>query len=219
MLATLGIRRSPRFLLSEPPFHRRLVSEGAAFLVADILKDTGRLLPLHGKRIEYGKEWFAFKTGTSYGYRDAWTAAYTPRNTVVVWMGNPTGKAHPELVGSQAAAPAIVEILRGLPPSGWYDPPQQVIMRTVCALSGRPIAPACPVGRLDYALEGISSSRACPMHVIRDGSARTVWPAELEEFALRRSLTPRRSRKRRSHLRSPARGIFSHRSEGIRGWR
>ena len=189
MLATLGIRRSPRFLLSEPPFHRRLVSEGAAFLVADILKDTGRLLPLHGKRIEYGKEWFAFKTGTSYGYRDAWTAAYTPRNTVVVWMGNPTGKAHPELVGSQAAAPAIVEILRGLPPSGWYDPPQQVIMRTVCALSGRPIAPACPVGRLDYALEGISSSVPCPMHVIRDGSARTVWPAELEEFALRRSLT------------------------------
>lgn len=189
MLATLGVRRSPRFLKSEPPFHRRLVSEGGAFLVADILKDTGRLLPLHGKRIEYGREWFAFKTGTSYGYRDAWTAAYTPRNTVVVWMGNPTGKAHPELVGSQAAAPAIVEILRALPPSGWYDAPPQVITRTVCALSGHPLAPACPVGRLDYALEGVSSSVPCPMHVIRDGSTRTVWPAELEEFALRRSLT------------------------------
>ncbi len=189
MLATLGIRRMPRFLRNDPPYRRRLVSEGAAFLVADILKDTGRLLPLHGKRIEHAREWFAFKTGTSYGYRDAWTAAYTPRNTVVVWMGNPTGKAHPELVGLQAAAPPIVEILRSLPPAGWYATPQQVITRTVCALSGHPIAPACPSGRPDYALEGVSSSVPCPMHVIRDGSARTVWPAELEEFALRRSMT------------------------------
>ena len=189
MLAALGVRRTPRFLRNEQTFQQRIASEGASFLVADILKDTGRLLPVHGKRIEHGREWFAFKTGTSYGYRDAWTAAYTPRNTVVIWMGDPTGTPHPELVGIQAAAPAIVEILRSLPPAGWYAPPPRVVTRTVCALSGRPMGPSCPVGRTDYALEGVSSTAPCPLHVIRNGAAEIVWPAELEEFALRRSLS------------------------------
>ncbi len=188
-LARLGTRQNARFLKSEPILKRRIASEAAAFMVADILRDTGRLLPLHGKRIEFGAEWFAFKTGTSYGYRDAWTAAYTPKNTVVVWMGDPSGRAHPELVGARAATPARVEILRGLPPAGWYEPPPLVSTRTVCALSGRPISPLCPTGRLDYYIEGVSSQEPCSMHAMKDGVARIVWPAELEEFASGRSVS------------------------------
>ena len=188
MLAGLGVRRVPWFLASEAPPARRVVPEGAPFLVADILKDTGRLLPIHRARIEGKKDWFAFKTGTSYGYRDAWTAAYNPRYTVVVWMGDPVGSPHPELVGLSAAAPAVVEILRALPAGGWYDQPADVETREVCTLSGAPPSPACLSTRKDYWIEGASSSAPCSMHVIRDGEKTVRWPAELEEFARRRSL-------------------------------
>ncbi|MBL3540089.1 penicillin-binding protein 1C [Aminivibrio sp.] len=188
VLATLGIRRQPRFLAGEGLPERRILPEAAPFLVADILKDTGRLLPVHGRRIESRRDWFAFKTGTSYGYRDAWTAAYNPRHTVVVWMGDPSGGSHPELVGLSAAAPAIVEILRALPATDWYEPPPGVESRTVCTLSGAPPSPVCPSTRTEYAIAGISSTTPCTLHVIRNGSPAERWPAELEEFALRRSL-------------------------------
>jgi len=188
VLATLGVHRRPRFLDGEGLPERRILPEAAPFLVADILKDTGRLLPVHGRRIEHRRDWFAFKTGTSYGYRDAWTAAYNPRHTVVVWMGDPSGAPHPELVGLSAAAPAIVEVLRALPASDWYEPPAGVESRTVCTLSGAPPSPACPSTRTEYAIAGISSTTPCTMHVIRNGSPAERWPAELEEFALRRSL-------------------------------
>lgn len=188
-LATLGVRRNPRFLKDEPQMSHRLASEAAAFMTADILRDTGRLLPLHGRRIEFGEEWFAYKTGTSYGYRDAWTAAYNPRYTVVVWMGDPSGKAHPELVGANVAAPAIVEILRDLPFAGWYDRPAQINTRSVCALSGQPVSPVCPLSRLDYSIKGVSSSIPCSMHAVRDGIPSIVWPVELEEFAQRKPVS------------------------------
>jgi penicillin-binding protein 1C len=188
VLANLGIRRVPWFLASDAPPGRRIVREGASFLTADILKDTGRLLPVHRARIEGKKDWFAFKTGTSYGYRDAWTAAYNPRYTVIVWMGDPKGSPHPELVGLSAAAPAVVELLRALPRGGWYDTPEEVLTREVCSLSGSPPSPACLSTRKDYWIEGTSSSAPCSMHVIRDGKKTVLWPAELEEFARRRSL-------------------------------
>ena len=188
MLANLGIRRSPVFLRDEILPERRIVSEGAAFLIADILKDTGRLLPVQGKRIEREKGWFAFKTGTSYGYRDAWTAAYNPKYTVIIWMGDPSGKPHGELVGLHAAAPVIVEILRSLPEAGWYEIPSGVETRAVCVLSGDPPSPVCPSTRIEYALAGISAPAPCRLHVSRDGEVKIVWPAELEEYALRRAL-------------------------------
>lgn len=187
-LANLGVRRTPWFLAQGAPPGRRVIQEGPAFLVADILKDTGRLLPVHRARIEGRKDWFAFKTGTSYGYRDAWTAAYNPRYTVIVWMGDPSGTPHPELVGLSAAAPAVVEVLRALPAAGWYDPPPGVESREVCSLSGAPPSPACLSTRKDYAIEGISSPAPCTMHTILDGEKTVRWPPELEEFARRRSL-------------------------------
>ena len=187
-LANLGVRRPPRFLPEDDFSGVRIASEGAAYLVGDILKDTARLLPIHGRRIELHRDWFAFKTGTSYGYRDAWTAAYTPRHTVVVWMGDPSGAPHPELVGLSAAAPAIVEILRSLPAGGWYEQPHGVESRAVCSLSGAPPSPPCPTTRKDLAITGISSSVPCKIHVLKDGAPAVVWPVEFEDFALRGAL-------------------------------
>ncbi|GAB1485916.1 hypothetical protein MASR2M79_09630 [Aminivibrio sp.] len=165
---------------------------GSAFMVADILKDPGRLLPLHARRVEGRGHWFAFKTGTSYGYRDAWTAAYTPSFTLVIWFGDPSGESHPELVGLHASAPAMVEILRTVSKGEWYDPPAGVAVRRVCSLSGQPPSHACPSVRDDYYLPGISSSQPCALHRFTKEGTSVVWPSELEDYALRRALAVER---------------------------
>ncbi|MCI5045938.1 MAG: penicillin-binding protein 1C [Aquisalinus sp.] len=57
----------------------------------------------------------AFKTGTSYGYRDAWAAGYTDDYTVIVWAGHPNGTPRPGVTGRTAALPLMFEIFDHLP--------------------------------------------------------------------------------------------------------
>lgn len=79
----------------------------------------------------------AWKTGTSFGLRDAWAVGVTPKYTVVVWVGNANGKGRPGLTGSLCAAPVMFEIFSSLPKSKWFSSPDEVVRyQTVCALSG-----------------------------------------------------------------------------------
>ncbi len=89
---------------------RRLLSDGAAFIVADILSDNLRLQAAGLYRDEKQSPRVAFKTGTSYGQTDAWTFAYNPEFTVGVWMGNFNGKSSKALVGLEVATPVAVRI-------------------------------------------------------------------------------------------------------------
>ncbi len=81
---------------------KRLLSPLAAWYVTDILKDAPP--PLNAKA---GR--FAYKTGTSYGYRDAWAVGYDGRYVVAVWVGRPDGAATPGLSGRVAAAPILFD--------------------------------------------------------------------------------------------------------------
>ena len=85
----------------QPPAKRVLLPV-AAWYVTDILKDAPP--PLNAKR---GR--LAYKTGTSYGYRDAWAVGYDGQHTVAVWIGRPDGAATPGLVGRVAAAPILFD--------------------------------------------------------------------------------------------------------------
>lgn len=87
---------------SSKPAHRRLVSPVAAWYVADILKDAPPPASARGGRI-------AYKTGTSYGYRDAWAAGFDGRYTIVVWVGRADASATPGLTGRTAAAPLLFD--------------------------------------------------------------------------------------------------------------
>lgn len=81
---------------------RRLLTPLAAWYVTDILKDAPA--PLNAKA---GK--LAYKTGTSYGYRDAWAVGYDGRHTIAVWVGRPDGAPTPGLMGRIAAAPILFD--------------------------------------------------------------------------------------------------------------
>jgi penicillin-binding protein 1C len=161
----------------------RLASAAAVWMVSDILDNRSRFSVFTRETLG-GSSWHAaLKTGTSYGLRDAWAAAWTPAVTVVVWAGAPDGSAWPELVGSQAAAPAALSILRALNGLNgspeWYSVPDGLVLREVCALSGRPPTAACLSTRFDWSIEGVTQSVPCDIHVLRGGRSALLWPPEL----------------------------------------
>ncbi|WP_452608813.1 penicillin-binding protein 1C [Roseivirga echinicomitans] len=65
----------------------------------------------------------AWKTGTSFGYRDGWAIGMTPEYVVGVWVGNADGEGRPGLTGIQAAAPILFDIFDALPETTWFNPP------------------------------------------------------------------------------------------------
>ena len=88
----------------------------------------------------------AWKTGTSFGFRDAWAAGVTPRYAVGVWAGNADGEGRPGLVGVHVAAPVLFDIFDQLPASGaWFDPPYDEMAEVnVCRESGFRANKHCP---------------------------------------------------------------------------
>ena len=65
----------------------------------------------------------AWKTGTSYGHRDAWSIGYTPKYTIGVWVGNFNGRGVASLVGSEVAAPILFALFNALGSDRWFAPP------------------------------------------------------------------------------------------------
>ena len=69
----------------------------------------------------------AWKTGTSYGFRDAWAVGMTPAYTIGIWAGNAQGQGVPGLTGARAAGPVMFDILNLLPEdTQWFEMPDQV---------------------------------------------------------------------------------------------
>lgn len=86
----------------------------------------------------------AWKTGTSFGFRDAWAIGVTPRYAVGVWAGNTGGEGRPGLTGFGAAAPILFDVFGTLPSSGWFHAPtRDLVPVTVCRHSGQRAGPAC----------------------------------------------------------------------------
>ena len=91
-----------------------MMSAGAAWIVRDILESGG-----HPDRPFYesgnqGRR-LAWKTGTSFGFRDAWSVGVTDRWTIGVWVGRPDGTPNPGFFGANVAAPLLQDIVAALP--------------------------------------------------------------------------------------------------------
>ena len=125
----------------------------------------------------------AWKTGTSYGFRDAWAVGMTPEYTIGVWAGNARGQGVPGLTGARTAGPVLFDILNLLPASNaWFEMPDHVghdgVWAGVCPLSGHLSGPDCPEsGDLLIPLAGLETE-PCPYH--RNGDF--VLPPSLEWF-------------------------------------
>ena len=108
----------------------------------------------------------AWKTGTSFGFRDAWAVGVTPVYTVAVWVGNADGEGRPDLVGGKAAAPLLFDLMGILPPErSWFTRPDADLIRTtVCHQSGFRPGPNCSELDTVWASPKGEESAACPYH-------------------------------------------------------
>ncbi len=106
----------------------------------------------------------AYKTGTSYGRRDAWCIGYSSMYTIGVWMGNVTNRGNPDLVGSRSAAPLLLDVFTSISTiseKGILRPPASIRTRQVCARSGRPPGTFCSQLIDDMYIDRISSTTPC----------------------------------------------------------
>jgi penicillin-binding protein 1C len=107
----------------------------------------------------------AWKTGTSFGYRDGWAIGTSSEYVVGVWIGNADGEGRPGLTGVALAAPVMFEIFSVLPVSDWFAPPvDEMIPAVVCHKSGYLAGPYCDEkDSMNIPLAGLKSS-VCPFH-------------------------------------------------------
>jgi penicillin-binding protein 1C len=107
----------------------------------------------------------AWKTGTSFGFRDGWAIGVTPTYVVSVWVGNASGEGRPGLIGIEAAAPVLFDIFNALPQTGWFSTPEAQLRRiAVCRASGYQPGPHCEdVDTISAPLAG-ENSPTCPYH-------------------------------------------------------
>ena len=114
-LANEGYAGKPRLLTSESRWQRRVLSDGAAWIVRDILASNQRSDRPAPYLINYRYPSLAWKTGTSYGFRDSWAVGVTADYTLGVWIGRPDGTPLPGYYGAIAAAPLLFTISDHLP--------------------------------------------------------------------------------------------------------
>jgi len=161
-----------------------VLSKEATYLTTNILQDESRLLPIYQEIANEKKMTIAFKTGTSYGLRDAWTAGYSNNYTVVIWIGSPPGMGNSSLIGMEAAAPIFLKVIREL----WSDnekpfqAPPGVDMRSVCSLSGNIPNRYCPQTLKDLFIPETSSTKLCTLHRNIDGRLVLYWPTTLRQW-------------------------------------
>ncbi|AEJ60360.1 penicillin-binding protein 1C [Spirochaeta thermophila DSM 6578] len=108
----------------------------------------------------------AWKTGTSWGQRDAWAVGITPEYLVAVWVGNADGRGNPHLLGARVAGPLLFDVLRELPlPDVWFERPvDRMVPVAVCATSGMRAGPHCPEVRVEMLPYASRRASLCTYH-------------------------------------------------------
>jgi len=167
-LANYGSYRSIRYCSDEPVVEGKpILSPGAAYIITELLSEVRRPdLPTYWK-FSLDRPKVAWKTGTSYGHRDAWSIGYTRGLTVGVWAGNFEGQGSPELVGALVAGPILFDIINaisGKEETRWFKKPPSVSTREVCAISGMVPNKDCPHTVHELYLKDVSPKDMCRIH-------------------------------------------------------
>lgn len=107
----------------------------------------------------------AWKTGTSFGHRDAWAVGITPNYVVAVWVGNADGEGRPGLTGASVAAPIMFDLFKELPDGGWFNTPyDDLTQAVVCIKSGYKASPLCEETDTMFIAENGLRTELCPYH-------------------------------------------------------
>ncbi len=183
-LAHGGVHRPLRTLVDEPlGAAKQVIDPAVAAAVTEALSDPlvrARLLPEGHRPFDIGFP-VALKTGTSSGYRDAWTLGFTHERTVAVWLGNAEGTPMDEVTGAGGAGPLFADVMRramqGVPTRAPLFEGSLLQPVQVCALSGQRPGPACEHTVTRRLAATHVPSEPCTLHVHAHAAAPTTQAA------------------------------------------
>ena len=147
---------------TDPP-----ISAPAIWLTYEALRKVNRPETESGWQYFARAREIAWKTGTSFGFRDAWAVGTTPDYVIGVWAGNADGEGRPGLTGISAAAPILFDLAGIMEPVPWFTAPfEEMTTISVCSKSGYRAGPDCPeTEEISACVNGLRSE-ACPFHRI-----------------------------------------------------
>ena len=147
---------------------KALISSGAASLTLQVLRELKRPGSEYYWQLYQQERPIAWKTGTSYGQRDAWAVGVTPQWTIGVWVGNFSGEGNPELAGARTAGPVLFDLfnmLAGDKPVQWFQPPENGLKSIkLCAYSGYRATENCPLTIDSEMPVNARLLESCPWH-------------------------------------------------------
>ena len=158
-----GLRLSELSPLSEPT---KTFNYGTWWLISKALQEVQRPGLEGGWRKYSSSRKVAWKTGTSFGFRDAWAVGYDAKYLVAVWVGNAEGEGRPGLTGVSTAAPLMFNIFQHLPDQDWFQKPLNDLKYiTLCQSSGLAPSPHCPTIETET-VQGSKMPPLCHYHEI-----------------------------------------------------
>jgi penicillin-binding protein 1C len=151
------------------------LSAASVWLTYEALQKVNRPESESGWQYFSSSQNCAWKTGTSFGFRDAWAIGTTPEYVIAVWAGNADGEGRPGLTGVSAAAPVLFDILNYLRSEKWFvRPAEEMTTIKVCSESGYRAGPDCPETKEIWACVSGLKSENCPFHrIIHLNKAKT----------------------------------------------
>ncbi len=158
-----------------------LTDKCSLYYVFDSLKELNRPDEMDWRMVKSLRK-VAWKTGTSFGFRDAWAVGTTTRFAVGVWAGNANGEASPALVGARTAGPVLFDIFNLLPQSSWFEQPPygEYVWAEVCTKSGCLAGQFCDRKDSLIVPPAALRSHSCPYHrpvlLSADGKCRLSSP-------------------------------------------
>lgn len=160
----------------ETTFEAPLFTAGSLFNTFQALQKVNRPFGQELWDSFNGAQQIAWKTGTSYGFKDAWAVGVTPKYTVGVWAGNADGEGRPGLTGVQAAAPLLFSVFDALPKSEFFPPPfDDLVQRNICTKSGHIAGEYCENVQEQWVAKAKVMTLSCPYH-------RTVFLDDKMEY-------------------------------------
>ncbi len=143
-----------------------ILNAASCYLALDAMQNVERPTSSGAWEAFQSSKKVAWKTGTSFGFRDAWAVGVTPKYAVGVWVGNADGEGRPELVGVTAAAPILFDIFNQLNSPEWFDTPYDDMMQLpICKQSGYRPSEGCELDTIWTTKEGLNIKK-CPFHQI-----------------------------------------------------
>ncbi|MEJ1241305.1 penicillin-binding protein 1C [Chryseolinea sp. T2] len=164
--------RAPRYLenpVNDSTTHvlspSSYLSAASIYQTFDALTELSRPAEESGWRNFSSSRKIAWKTGTSFGFRDGWAVGVTPTHVVAIWVGNADGEGRPGLTGTDAAAPVMFDVFALLNGHSWFERPGAEMQQVkVCSQSGQRSNDFCPSAYNAWVVKAGLASKSCNYH-------------------------------------------------------